>query len=55
METTPNLEFSLETVACTGACALAPAMVINQNTYGKLTPDKAAEILSRKDKKERER
>ncbi len=54
-ETTPDLEFSLETVACIGAHALAPTMVINQNTYGKLTPNKAAEVLSRKDKKERER
>ena len=51
-ETTPDQEFSLETVACIGACALAPTMVINQNTYGKLTPNKAAEVLSRKDKKE---
>ena len=53
-ETTPDLEFSLETVACIGACALAPTMVINPNTYGKLTPNRAAEILSRKDEKERE-
>ena len=33
--TTDNLQFSLETVACLGTCALAPTMVINQNTYGK--------------------
>ncbi len=51
-ETTPDLEYSLETVACIGACALAPAMVVNENTYGKMTPSKAAEVLSRKDKKE---
>ncbi len=53
-ETTPDMEYSLETVACIGACALAPTMVINQNTYGKLTPNKAAEVLGHKDKKERE-
>ena len=52
-ETTPDLEFSLETVACIGACALAPTMVINQNTYGKLTPNKVAETFTRKDRKER--
>jgi NADH-quinone oxidoreductase subunit E len=51
-ETTPDLEYSLETVACIGACALAPAMVVNENTYGKMTPSKAAEAVSRKDKKE---
>lgn len=51
-ETTPDLEYSLETVACIGACALAPAMVVNENTYGTMTPSKAAETVSRKDKKE---
>ena len=50
-ETTSDLEYSLETVACIGACALAPAMVINQNTFGKMTPNKIVEILNRKEKK----
>ena len=51
-ETTPDLEYSLETVACIGACALAPAMVVNENTYGKMTPSEAANVISRKEKKE---
>ncbi len=51
-ETTPDLEYSLETVACIGACALAPAMVVNENTYGKMTPSEAAKAICRKDKKE---
>ncbi len=51
-ETTPDLEYSLETVACIGACAIAPAMVVNENTLGKMTPSKASEAVSRKDKKE---
>ncbi len=51
-ETTPDLKYSLETVACIGACALAPAMVIGQNTYGKMTPNQAAEVVKSKDKKE---
>jgi len=51
-EVTPDLEYSLETVACIGACALAPTMVINEKTYGKLTPKKVVEILNRKDRKE---
>lgn len=45
-ETTPDLEYSLETVACIGACALSPAMVINDKVYGRLTPQKAKEILN---------
>lgn len=45
-ETTPDLEYSLETVACIGACALSPAMVINDKVYGRLTPQKVKEILS---------
>ena len=51
-ETTPDLEYSLETVACIGACALAPAMVVNENTYGKMTPSEAAKAIYHKDKKE---
>lgn len=51
-ETTPDLEYSLETVACIGACALAPAMVINDITYGKMTPNEAAKLVKRKEMKE---
>lgn len=36
--TTPNGMFSLETVSCLGACSLAPAMVINEKIYPKMTP-----------------
>ena len=53
-ETTPSLEYSLETVACIGACALAPTMVINQTTYGKVTPNKVAEIFNQRNSKEQE-
>jgi len=45
-ETTPDLEFSLETVACIGACGLAPTMVVNKATYGHLTADKISDILT---------
>lgn len=44
-ETTPDREFSLETVACIGACGLAPTMVINKSTHGHLTTTRIAEIL----------
>jgi NADH-quinone oxidoreductase subunit E len=45
-ESTPDLEYALETVACIGACALAPTMTINNETHGEMTTKKAAEILS---------
>jgi NADH-quinone oxidoreductase subunit E len=48
-ESTPDLEYALETVACIGACALAPTMVINKDTYGQMTPKKVAEVLKRED------
>lgn len=44
-ESTEDLEFSLETVACIGACALAPTMMINHDTFGQMTVKKAGEIL----------
>ena len=44
-ETTPDLEYSLETVACIGACGLAPNMMINQEAYGRLTAKKISQIL----------
>ena len=47
-ETTEDLKYSLETVACVGACALAPVMIINDRVYGKMTPKKAAELFNGK-------
>jgi NADH:ubiquinone oxidoreductase subunit E len=44
-QTTPDLEYTLETVACIGACALAPTMTINKETYGQMTPKKVREAL----------
>jgi NADH-quinone oxidoreductase subunit E len=44
-ETTPDGLFSLETVACLGTCFLAPAMMIDGEYFGKLTPQRAASIL----------
>ena len=50
-ETTPDLEYTLETVACIGVCALAPNVVINQETHGNLNPKKVARLFeSRKPK-----
>jgi len=44
-ETTPDMEYTLETVACIGACALAPTMTIDGETHGKMTTQKVAEVL----------
>lgn len=44
-ETTDDGEYSLETVACIGACGLAPTMVINKDTHGRLNSKKVAKIL----------
>jgi NADH-quinone oxidoreductase subunit E len=45
-ETTEDGEFTVETVACFGSCALAPVMVVNDRVYGRVTPEKVREILS---------
>ncbi|CQR72493.1 NADP-reducing hydrogenase subunit HndA [Sporomusa ovata DSM 2662] len=44
--TTPDLTFTLETVACIGACGLAPVLMINDDTHGRLTPDSIPKLLA---------
>ncbi len=44
-ETTLDLEYTLETIACFGSCALAPVMVVDETVYGKMTPEKVTNIL----------
>lgn len=44
-ETTPDGLFSLKCVACLGCCSLSPVMMINEDTYGNLTPEKTKKIL----------
>ena len=46
--TTPDLEYSLDTVACIGACALAPTLMINKDTHGRLTQKKVGELFPSK-------
>jgi NADH-quinone oxidoreductase subunit E len=45
-ETTEDGKFSLLLTNCIGACDKAPAMMVNKKTFGKLTADKIARILS---------
>lgn len=44
--TTPDLEFTLETVACIGACGLAPVIMVNNDTHGRMTPESVADVLN---------
>jgi NADH-quinone oxidoreductase subunit E len=47
-ETTRDMLFSLETVACLGACALSPVMVVDGAYYGKMTARRAEQVLRAK-------
>ena len=44
-ETTPDYEYTLETVACIGVCALAPNIVVGTTTYGHMNPKKVAQLF----------
>jgi len=44
-ETTGDMKFTLETVNCLGACALAPLVRVDQKNYGKMTGDKISKII----------
>jgi NADH-quinone oxidoreductase subunit E len=44
-QTTDDLRFTIEPVACLGACGLAPVMMIDTQTFGRLTPDMVKGIL----------
>ncbi|MDR3279973.1 MAG: NAD(P)H-dependent oxidoreductase subunit E [Synergistaceae bacterium] len=43
--TTKDLGFTLETVACIGCCGLAPVIMVNDETHGRLVPDSVKGIL----------
>jgi NADH-quinone oxidoreductase subunit E len=45
-ETSADMEYTLETIACFGSCALAPVMVINKEVYGRMTTAKVGQILA---------
>ena len=44
-ETTEDGLFTLNTVACIGCCSLAPVIMINDDTYGRLTPASVRKLL----------
>ena len=49
-QTTDDFEYSLEVVACIGACALAPTMMIDNEVQRKMTPKKVAKLFSNRGK-----
>ena len=46
-ETTEDMQFTLETVNCLGACALGPIMVIDGKYHGQMSPRKAKKVLKK--------
>jgi NADH-quinone oxidoreductase subunit E len=43
--TTKDMLFTIETVACLGACGLAPVVVINENIHGQMTIEKIVKLI----------
>jgi len=46
--TTEDMEYTVETVACVGCCALAPVMTINEEVHGDLTKQKVRKLIQAK-------
>jgi NADH-quinone oxidoreductase subunit E len=53
-ETTADGEYTLETVACVGACALAPVVIVDDRIYGRMTSSEANRVLSENSRVEAE-
>ena len=51
-ETSPDLEYTLETVACIGVCALAPNMVVADHVHGHMNPKKVEQLFRNRERKE---
>jgi NADH-quinone oxidoreductase subunit E len=50
-QTTEDGEYSLETVACVGACALAPTVVVGNEVHRRMTAKKMVELMEEENKK----
>jgi len=46
-ETTPDMQFTLETVNCLGACALGPLVVVDGEYHGRLSSAKVSRLIDR--------
>jgi NADH:ubiquinone oxidoreductase subunit E len=49
-ETTPDMEYTLETVACIGVCALAPNVVIGDRVFGHMNPQKIEHLMKNRNR-----
>ena len=49
-ETSEDMEYTLETVACIGVCALAPNIMVNKETHGNMNPKKVSRLFGRSEK-----
>ena len=45
--TTDDLNFTVETVSCLGACGLAPVIMVNDDVYSAMTPEKASDLIKK--------
>ncbi|MBT8397177.1 MAG: NADH-quinone oxidoreductase subunit NuoE [Gemmatimonadetes bacterium] len=45
-QTTGDMTFSMETVACLGTCFLAPVVTVDDTYYGQVTPDRLKKVLA---------
>ncbi len=45
-KTTDDMNFTVETVSCLGACGLAPVITVNDKVYAAMTPEKAVELIN---------
>ena len=52
--TTEDMLFTVETVACLGACGLAPVVVINEEVHGQMTPEAAVQMIDAIEEREKE-
>ena len=48
-ETTPDMEYTLETVACIGVCALAPNLVVGDHVHGHMNPKKVEQLFKKRE------
>ena len=46
-ENTPDMKYTLSSVACVGCCSLAPVVMVDDTTYGRLDRKKAAQIIDK--------
>ncbi|MFO8073809.1 MAG: NADH-quinone oxidoreductase subunit NuoE [Polyangia bacterium] len=51
-ENTPDMKYTLTSVACVGCCSLAPVVMVDARTFGKLDRKKAARIIDKLDAEE---